>query len=94
MENRKIIVISFAVSILSTLIGAFFKIMHWEYASEILVFGLLLSLIYIVMSLVEIFDSKKVDGLEKFMWLIGFIFISQITGFVYIILGRKRIIRN
>jgi hypothetical protein len=42
----------------------------------------------------EISNSKKVTGLEKLMWLVGFIFISHITGLVYLLSARKRIITN
>jgi hypothetical protein len=94
MDTKKIILISFIISFFTTIIGALFKIMHWPNASIILGIGLLLSLVYIVLCLMEISNSKKVNGLEKLMWLVGFIFISQITGLVYILSARNRIIRN
>lgn len=94
MDTKKIILISFIISFFTTIIGALFKIMHWPNASIILGIGLLLSLVYIVLCLMEISNSKQVNGLEKLMWLVGFIFISQITGLVYILSARNRIIRN
>jgi len=51
-------------------------------------------LVYVVLCLMEISNSKQVNGLEKLMWLVGFIFISQIAGIVYILSARNRIIRN
>jgi hypothetical protein len=68
--------------------------MHWPYASILLSVGIVISLVYVVLCLMEISNSKQVNGLEKLMWLVGFIFISQIAGIVYILSARNRIIRN
>jgi hypothetical protein len=94
MDKKKIIMISFISSLFLTIVGALFKIMHWPYASILLTVGLLCSLVYVVLCLMEISNSKKVTGLEKLMWLVGFIFISHITGLVYLLSARKRIITN
>jgi len=94
MDTKKIIMISFISSLFITIVGALFKIMHWSYASILLTVGLLCSLVYVVLCFMEISNSNKVNGLEKLMWLVGFIFISQITGLVYILSSRKRIITN
>jgi len=94
MDKKKIIMISFTCSLFITIVGALFQIMHWPYASILLTVGLLCSLVYVVLCLMEISNSKKVTGLEKLMWLVGFIFISHITGLVYLLSARKRIITN
>ena len=94
MDTKKIIMISFISSFFITIVGALYKIMHWPYASILLSVGIVISLVYVVLCLMEISNSKQVNGLEKLMWLVGFIFISQIAGLVYILSARNRIIRN
>ena len=94
MENKKIIILSFAFSAVITLIGAFLKIMHWPFASVLLGIGLLFTLVFIVMSIIEINNSKKIDASEKLMWFVGFVLFAQLTGIVYILSARKRIINN
>jgi len=94
MNTKKIIIISFICSFFITIVGALYKIMHWPYANILLSVGLLCSLFYVVLCFMEISNSRRVTGLEKLMWLVGFIFISQITGLVYLVSARKRIISN
>ena len=68
--------------------------MHWSYAREVMILGLLSQLVFIILSLTEISKSDRIDGTEKFMWFIGFIFIGTISGLLYILSARKRIINN
>ena len=69
-------------------------VMHWSYATEVLIIGLLSQLVFIILSLTEISKSERIDGTEKFMWFIGFIFMGTISGLLYILSARKRIITN
>lgn len=94
MDNKKIITLSFALSLLIVLFGSLLKIMHWSFASEVIAIGLLSQLAFIILSLTEISKSDKIDGTEKIMWFIGFIFMGTITGLIYILSARKRIITN
>ncbi|MGL2963149.1 GldL-related protein [Flavobacterium sp. RSB2_4_14] len=94
MDAKKIITLSFVLAILIVIFGSLLKIMHWPYATEVMTIGLLSQLVFIILSLTEISKSDKIDGTEKFMWFIGFIFIGTITGLVYILSARKRIITN
>lgn len=82
----------FSISILIALIGAYFKIMHWGYSKPILIIGILLSLGYIILGIIEVNNSTKIEKSEKIMWTVGFIFFSFITALVYLFSGRKRII--
>jgi len=74
---------SLMISIAITIIGAMFKIMHWPGASLLLSLGLLLSLIYIVIALIEIYKTESKSLVEKVVWLIGFIVFSWIVGLIY-----------
>lgn len=80
---------SLMISIAITIIGAMFKIMHWPGASLLLSFGLLISLIYIVIALIEIYKTESKSLVEKILWLIGFIVFSWIVGLIYYIVEMK-----
>lgn len=82
MLNKKIKLYktSLMISIAITILGAMFKIMHWSSASLLLSFGLLISLIYIVIALIEIYKTESKSLSEKFLWLIGFLLFSWIAG--------------
>lgn len=94
MDKKKILTLSFVLAMLIVIFGSLLKIMHWPYATEVMIIGLLSQLVFIILSLTEISKSDKIDGTEKFMWFIGFIFIGTITGLVYLLSARKRIITN
>jgi hypothetical protein len=94
MDAKKILTMSFILGLLIVIFGSLLKIMHWPYATEMMIIGLLSQLVFFILSLIEISKSDKIDGTEKFMWFIGFIFIGTIAGLVYILSARKRIITN
>ena len=70
------------ISFFATVVGAMFKIMHWPGASLLLNIGVVLSLVYILIALTNIYKSDK-SIIEKILWLIGFISLSWITGLVF-----------
>jgi len=74
---------SLIISLIITIIGAMFKIMHWPGASTLLTIGLLTSLIYILIALSNIYQTDKKTLIEKLLWLIGFICFSWIVGLIY-----------
>jgi len=94
MNANKIIPISFTISFIISIFGALFKIMHWPGASMLLLIGLLTSAVFIITALYEVYNSKNINSNEKLMWTIGFLCLGSIGGLVYILSGRKRVIRN
>jgi hypothetical protein len=92
MDKKKILTISFVLAMLIVVFGSLLKIMHWSYAIEVMILGLLSQLVFIILSLTEISKSDRIDGTEKFMWFMGFIFMGIISGLLYILSARKRII--
>ena len=92
MDFKNFLPLSFTLSIISTFIGALFKIMHIPISNIFLVIGLLTLIIFIVLSIYEISNSKKLEGTGKFLWIIGFIFFGVFTGLLYVLSYRKKII--
>ena len=65
------------------IIGAMFKIQHWPGGGILLSIGLLTSLIYIIIGLIEIYKTENKSLMEKLFWIIGFIIVPWIVGFIY-----------
>jgi hypothetical protein len=78
------------LSALITVIGALFKIQHWPAGSLLISVGLLLCLVYIIIALIQLFESKEKSLLEKLLWLIGFIALTWIAGIVYYFVEIKK----
>lgn len=93
-NTDKIVITSFIFSFILTIVGALFKIMHWPGASMLLLIGLLSLALFIIMALYEVFNSKTINSSEKLMWTVGFLCLGSLAGLVYILTGRKRVIRN
>lgn len=91
--NKNVLYSAFFLGFILTLIGALFKIQHWTNANLLLTLGLMATLLFIMLSLYEIFNSDRITKNEKVMWSVGFLFTGTITGIVYMTMGRKRIIK-
>jgi len=83
MNKASIYKFSLFSSIALILIGALFKIQHHPGAPDFLITGILLSLIYIVIALTDIYKDNKISLPGKAAWLICFILITWIAGLYY-----------
>lgn len=92
MKNNKLVTFSFFISFVLTIIGTLFKIRHWQFGSIILTTGLAVLALFILTAAYEITNSKKTDRNEKIMWIIGLLFFGNITGLIYVLSARKRIV--
>lgn len=88
--------IVFSISLIFTLFGAYFKIMHIDsnWTAVLLVVGLLATLGYIVIGIIEVQKSKRISGAEKLMWTVGFISFGFLTAFLYLLNGQKRVVSH
>lgn len=75
--------LSLNISIAILIVGFLFKIQHYPGGNMLMIIGYILSIVYIVIALYDIFISNEIDLLEKGAWLIGFILITPITGLYY-----------
>ena len=63
-NKRKLIpgIVIFLFGLITTIIGALFKIQHWPYGSEILTIGSLLEItgiMMVILTLIKIYKSKN-----------------------------------
>jgi len=59
-----------------------FKMMHWPYTSIALGIAYISALGFVLWRLHEVYQSER-PMLEKLIWLIGFIFMPWVAGFLY-----------
>ena len=84
--------ISFAVGFGISIYAAYLKTFHVNTSVALLVLGGIATLTFILTSLNEVFGSTRINKSEKIMWTICLILLTYISGFVYLLSGRKRII--
>jgi len=66
-----------------TIFGAIFKILHYPFGQTLMIVGTICSLGFIIPALIDVFNNEKNKFIEKFAWLICFIFLSWIAGLIY-----------
>jgi hypothetical protein len=91
MKSTSILPATLFTAFVLMLTGAYLKILHAGGADILLAAGLIATVVFIIMSLVEVFSSSKIEQHEKVMWTIALILGGTIAGLIYIFIGRKRV---
>ena len=95
MKTKEILLkVSFFIFLIITIIGACFKIYQRNGTNVIIAIGSLISICFIILSLFEVVNSDTISKNEKTMLITGLILTKPITGLIYIVSGRKRILKN
>ncbi len=92
MNTSKLLVSTYLVSVAGFLIGTWAKLTHQPNADTLLLTWMIPTIIFVAMAVMEIFRSEKIQLSEKVMWVVGFIFVNFVTGLLYLLIGRKRVI--
>lgn len=82
------------INLIIVILAAFLRIRHQENAIFFLIIGLILSVLFVVLALMEVYSSKNISSNEKFMWTIGLIFMSTFVGLIYLVKGRSRVLKG
>lgn len=69
------------------------QILHIQQALFLLILGLLTWVVFLLFALYEIVNSDKIDGLIKFLWVLGFFLLGIFTGLLYVISERKKLFK-
>jgi uncharacterized membrane protein len=81
---KSVYVKAFSIAIIFLIIGALFKINHIEYSNIIITIGLVSTLTYIIIGIIEVNSSIKLQSSDKVKWTIGFLFFSFFVGVFYL----------
>jgi len=90
---KNLVVIGFIGSYLFSLLGVYSLVNGYEHAAKLMVLGALCYATFLIKAILEISNTKN-EGVNKFIWILGLIFMGSIVGFLYIIAGRKRFVQN
>ena len=90
MNRVMIYKLSLFISIALIVIGAVFRIQHWPQGSNLIMIGGAASLAFIFLGAKDVLSNQKESAIVKIMWMVGFIFLSWVTGATYLQQFRKR----
>lgn len=96
MKRNNLFNIVFLISFLLIMLIVLLRILHVSipFANVLVGLGIVLTVIYVIIALVEIWSSQRPTFSEKLMWTVGFIAFNIITGILYLLIGRPRILRD
>jgi uncharacterized membrane protein YsdA (DUF1294 family) len=73
-------------------VGTVKKITHAPGSEFYLWTTIISSLVFLILAGREIFSSKKIDIPEKVLWGIGLLCFGVMTGIIYMLFGRKKVV--
>ncbi|HET8829511.1 MAG TPA: hypothetical protein VFM79_09215, partial [Pelobium sp.] len=79
---------------ITIVIGTILKITHLPGGHTFLVLTVILTFIYAICALLEIYSFDRITMVEKIMWTVSFILFSTIAGLLYFFIGRPRMKRQ
>lgn len=87
--NRLLLKTVFVSFLLLTALGAYLKIIHSELADDFLIIGLITSLVFLFCFISNVIKARHITPNEKFMWVVGFVFMGWLAGGLYLIKHHK-----
>lgn len=81
--------ISLVLSFLLTIYFAISKIQHHEISYVFLIAGVIFFLIFSFLAVAEIKSNAGIDLHVKIAWILGFLFLGILAGFIYLLIGRN-----
>ena len=94
MLNKNLLITAYLFSLVVLIIAVLLKILHLPFGEDFIVVALLITIFFSALSLYEIWSSKRIDQSEKIMWTFSFIFFNSFAAIIYILVARKRILRD
>ena len=90
--NERLLFTLYILGALCVLFGMLGKLQHWQNAPGIMFIGFLISAFFIVLALLEIHQSTKINFQEKILWTLGFILFNGVAGIYYLLKARKELL--
>lgn len=89
---KKVFVAAYILSIVIMAAGLALRIMKDELGDILMVSAAIITLVYILIGIYEVYRSGLIPSSEKMMWTAGFLFLSSLTGLLYLISGRAKVV--
>lgn len=92
MKKNILLHASFLGSLIFSITGTILKLTyHSSFTNYFLIFGVALTLTFLIVGLIEINKSKKLSTKQKTFWTIGLITFLNIGSIIYYFIGRKQV---
>lgn len=92
MNKEKILRSSLFISIGIAILAAWYKLMHKPGADSLMLVSIIAGVVFMIIGIMEVSRSEKINRSEKIMWVFGFIFLTTIAGLIYVFNARKRVV--
>lgn len=93
MNIRSIVPASYLLSTALSILGGYFKITHSAAADTWLTIALVALVLFVVTAVYEMRSSTRFSFAEKTLWTVGFILFPPFVGLLYLLIGRRRLVR-
>ncbi|MFM2229864.1 MAG: hypothetical protein RL607_1122 [Bacteroidota bacterium] len=90
---KNLVVIAYVGSFIFSMIGIYMVLNGIEHAAKVMALGAISYATFLIKAIIEISNTKN-EGVNKFIWILGLIFMGSIVGLLYIIAGRKRFVET
>ena len=94
MKQVPLLTISFLLSLVLPILGAYLKIIHAPGAEIFMAIGVFAILAYVLLAMYEVWSSDLFTHGEKIMWTVAFVLLSGIGGLIYFLMGRQRLTKK
>jgi hypothetical protein len=86
----KSIPVSLIGGVLFSIIGAYLKIRHIDTAEYVLAAALICSLFFIILALVEVWNTDSVRKQDRVIWTVAILLLGSLGGLLYFVFGRRK----
>ena len=90
LTTNRVYELSLKVSIGVAILGILFRIQHYPGGDLLLNTGAVLSFVYIIIGIIKVIKDSSIDLLYKVLWILGFIVVAPIIGFIYLYKKMKK----
>lgn len=84
------LILFFLLTIGVTIITAALSVNQHDYNDILFIMALCLNGVFIILTILEILNSKIFNGNEKALWVVIVLFLNIIGAVLYLIIGRKQ----
>jgi hypothetical protein len=90
MTKEKILRLGFLIIV----VGIMLKIFHigGAFANMTVMLSVIVTLAYVIIAIFEINSSDRITSKEKIIWTVALIFFNVLTGLIYFLIARPRIL--
>gem|GEM_PF-1733294 len=83
MKNPTLYLTGYVIALLVAITGAVIKVLHLFEGSALAALGMFFCLSFIFIGIFEVINNRRIQRVEKTMWVLGFLFLFWLAGILY-----------